>query len=96
VRTHWPYQAGRTDPGIFNPSYLFLYSVLAQQFNDFSVAIAAGHIQSRYLSGNFGIYSPYWFAVVVLALGLMGEVITWVALKTGQRGQPSQSLPRPP
>jgi len=49
-----------------------------------SLGIIVGAGAGGYLSRNFGIYSPYWFAVIVLALGLMAQVVAWVVLKPGR------------
>jgi len=45
-----------------------------------SLGVIVGSGVGGYLSRNFGIYSPYWFAVVVLALGLMAQVIIWFCI----------------
>ncbi len=47
-----------------------------------SLGVIVGAGAGGYLSGNFGIYWPYWFAVVVLALGLLAQVAVWLLLKT--------------
>ena len=46
-----------------------------------SLGIIVGAGAGGYLSRNFGIHSPYWFAVIVLALGLIAQVVAWVVLK---------------
>ncbi len=45
-----------------------------------SLGVIVGSGAGGYLSRNFGIHSPYWFAVVVLALGLMAQVIIWFCI----------------
>ncbi len=54
-----------------------------------SLGVIVGSGAGGYLSRNFGIYSPYWFAVIVLALGLMAQVVIWVVLKPDQHSQPA-------
>jgi MFS family permease len=49
-----------------------------------SLGIIVGAGAGGYLSRNFGIYSPYWFAVIVLALGLIAQVVAWIVLKPGR------------
>jgi MFS family permease len=47
-----------------------------------SLGIIVGAGAGGYLSRNFGIYWPYWFSVIVLALGLLGQIIIWIFLKS--------------
>jgi len=60
-----------------------------------SLGVIVGSGAGGYLSRNFGIYCPYWFAVIVLAVGLMAQVVTWVVLRKEsfglKSGQHSQS-----
>ena len=52
-----------------------------------SLGVIVGSGVGGYLSRNFGIYSPYWFAVVVLALGLMAQLIIWFCIDgAGNKG----------
>lgn len=46
-----------------------------------SLGVIVGAGAGGYLSGNFGIYRPYWFSVIVLSLGLIVQVVIWIALK---------------
>ena len=46
-----------------------------------SLGVIVGSGAGGYLSGTVGNYSPYWFAIAVLALGLAAQVIIWMALK---------------
>jgi MFS family permease len=55
-----------------------------------SLGVIVGSGAGGYLSKNFGIYSPYWFAVIVLALGLIAQVVIWVVLKPRQLSQPAE------
>ena len=52
-----------------------------------SLGVIVGSGAGGYLSRHFGVYSPYWFAVIVLALGLIAQVIAWVVLKPEQHSQ---------
>ncbi|HIJ53555.1 MAG TPA: MFS transporter [Planctomycetes bacterium] len=54
-----------------------------------SLGVIVGSGAGGYLSRHFGVYSPYWFAVIVLALGLIAQVIAWVVLKPEQHSQPA-------
>ncbi|MHC4594548.1 MAG: MFS transporter [Planctomycetota bacterium] len=54
-----------------------------------SLGVIVGSGAGGYLSRNFGIYWPYWFAVVVLALGLMAQVILCIVLKPDRHNQPA-------
>jgi predicted MFS family arabinose efflux permease len=53
-----------------------------------SLGVIVGAGAGGYLSGNFGIYSPYWFSIIVLALGLIAQVIVWIVLKSGKYSLP--------
>ena len=46
-----------------------------------SLGVIVGAGAGGYLSGNFGIYWPYWFSIIVLALGLIAQVVVWIVLK---------------
>jgi MFS family permease len=46
-----------------------------------SLGVIVGAGAGGYLSGNFGIYWPYWFSIIVLALGLIAQVVVYIALK---------------
>jgi predicted MFS family arabinose efflux permease len=59
-----------------------------------SLGVIVGSGAGGYLSRNFGIYSPYWFAVIVLALGLMAQVVIWVVLKSRQHSQLAENVPQ--
>jgi len=45
-----------------------------------SLGIIIGSGAGGYLSGRYGIYSPYWFAIIVLTLGLLAQLVVYVAL----------------
>jgi len=58
-----------------------------------SLGVIVGSGAGGYLSTNFGIYWPYWFAVIVLALGLIAQVVVWVVLRKSAWGRlPEDSL----
>ena len=46
-----------------------------------SLGVVVGSGVGGYLSGNVGKYSPYWFAIAVLALGFVAQVVIWIALR---------------
>jgi MFS family permease len=46
-----------------------------------SLGVIVGSGAGGYLSRHFGIYWPYWFAVVVLALGLAAQIVAWFVLR---------------
>lgn len=46
-----------------------------------SLGVVVGSGAGGYLSGNIGEYSPYWFAIVVLALGFVAQVVIWMTVK---------------
>jgi len=46
-----------------------------------SLGVIVGAGTGGYLSGNFGIYWPYWFSIIALALGLVAQVVVYIALK---------------
>ncbi len=54
-----------------------------------SLGVIVGAGAGGYLSGNFGIYSPYWFSIIILALGLIAQVILWIVLKSSRYSQPA-------
>ena len=57
-----------------------------------SLGIIVGSGAGGYLSGNIGTYSPYWFAVIILALGMVAQLIAWVALKPGHTSRPAEGV----
>ncbi len=59
-----------------------------------SLGVIVGSGAGGYLSRKFGIYSPYWFAVIILALGLMAQLIAWVVLKAAQTSSPAEGTPQ--
>jgi predicted MFS family arabinose efflux permease len=52
-----------------------------------SLGVIIGSGAGGYLSGNFGTYWPYWFAIIILALGLTAQVLIWVLLKSAQHSR---------
>ena len=52
-----------------------------------SLGVIVGAGAGGYLSGNFGIYWPYWFSIIVLALGLIAQVVVWIVLKSRRHSQ---------
>lgn len=52
-----------------------------------SLGVIVGSGAGGYLSGRVGDYSPYWFAIAVLALGLIAQVVIWVVSKPKSRGR---------
>jgi MFS family permease len=46
-----------------------------------SLGVIVGAGAGGYLSGNFGIYWPYRFSIVVLVLGSITQVVVWILLK---------------
>lgn len=46
-----------------------------------SLGVVVGSGAGGYLSANIGLYSPYWFATGILALGLAAQAITWLVLR---------------
>ena len=53
-----------------------------------SLGVIVGSGAGGYLSKNVGIYTPYWFAVIVLALGLVAQVVAWLVLRPRRHCQP--------
>ena len=43
-----------------------------------SLGVIVGSGAGGYLSVNMGDYWPYWFAIAVLALGLVSQIIVWI------------------
>jgi predicted MFS family arabinose efflux permease len=54
-----------------------------------SLGVIVGAGTGGYLSGNFGIYWPYWFSIIVIALGLVAQVVVYIALKPRRHSRPS-------
>jgi MFS family permease len=52
-----------------------------------SLGIIVGSGAGGYLSSHVGLYSPYWFAAGVLALGTIAQAITQVILKPRGRSE---------
>jgi MFS family permease len=45
-----------------------------------SLGVIIGSGSGGYLAGNCGVYWPYWFALIILALGLTAQAAIWVIL----------------
>jgi len=43
-----------------------------------SLGVIVGSGSGGYLAGHYGVYQPYWFAVIVLALGLAAQAAIWI------------------
>jgi len=52
-----------------------------------SLGVIVGAGAGGYISRNYGIYWPYWFSIIVLALCLIAQVVIWVAVKSSRHGQ---------
>jgi MFS family permease len=46
-----------------------------------SLGVIVGSASGGYLAGHYGVYEPYWFALVVLALGLAAQAAIWIILR---------------
>jgi predicted MFS family arabinose efflux permease len=46
-----------------------------------SLGVIVGAGAGGYLSRNCGTYWPYWFSIIVLAIGLIAQVMVWTAIK---------------
>lgn len=46
-----------------------------------SIGVIVGAGAGGYLSGNFGVYWPYWFSVIILVIGLIAQIVIWIVLK---------------
>ena len=46
-----------------------------------SLGVIVGSGSGGYLADNYGLYWPYWFAVIVLALGLTAQSAIWIILR---------------
>jgi predicted MFS family arabinose efflux permease len=49
-----------------------------------SLGVIVGSGSGGYLVGEFGVYSPYWFAVAIVALGLLAQLVVLVIGRTGR------------
>jgi MFS family permease len=52
-----------------------------------SLGLIVGAGTGGYLSRNFGDYWPYWFSIIVLALGLIAQVVVWIVLRSCRHSQ---------
>lgn len=52
-----------------------------------SLGVIVGAGAGGYLSGNLGIYWPYWFSIIVLSLGLIAQVMVWIVLRPRRHSQ---------
>jgi predicted MFS family arabinose efflux permease len=52
-----------------------------------SLGVIVGAGAGGYICRKFGTYWPYWFSIIVLALGLIAQVIIWFFLKNSRRNQ---------
>jgi MFS family permease len=50
-----------------------------------SLGVVVGSGAGGYLSGNIGVRWPYWFAIIILVLGLASQVVIWIFLKPKRR-----------
>ena len=46
-----------------------------------SLGVILGSGSGGYLARNLGAYSPYWFAIIILVLGLLAQALVWTFLK---------------
>jgi predicted MFS family arabinose efflux permease len=44
-----------------------------------SIGVIIGSGTGGYLAENFGVYDPYWFALIVLALGMAAQAVIWIS-----------------
>jgi len=42
-----------------------------------SIGVIIGAATGGYLAGNYGVHHPYWFALVVLAVGMAAQAAVW-------------------
>jgi len=54
-----------------------------------SLGIIVGSGAGGYLSDHVGLYSPYWFATGVVALGAAAQIITWALVRPHAQNQPA-------
>ena len=54
-----------------------------------SLGVIIGSGAGGYLSGRYGIYSPYWFAIIVLALGLLTQLAVHSAPRIRRAARPA-------
>ena len=54
-----------------------------------SLGVIIGSGCGGYLSGHYGTYSPYWFAIVVLALGLLAQLAVYVGARARRDARPA-------
>ncbi len=45
-----------------------------------SIGVVVGSGSGGYLAGHYGVCQPYWFAVIILALGLTAQAAIWIVL----------------
>ncbi|MHC4566161.1 MAG: MFS transporter, partial [Planctomycetota bacterium] len=43
-----------------------------------SIGVIIGSGTGGFLAGNYGVYHPYWFALIVLALGMAAQAVIWI------------------
>ena len=46
-----------------------------------SLGVVVGSASGGYLAGHYGVYQPYWFAGIALALGLAAQAAIWIILR---------------
>lgn len=46
-----------------------------------SIGVVVGSGAGGYLAGHYGVYHPYWFAVIVLALGFTAQAAIWAVFR---------------
>ena len=52
-----------------------------------SLGVIVGSGAGGYLSGRYGTYSPYWFAITVLAFGLLAQLAVYVGARIRRAGR---------
>ena len=50
-----------------------------------SLGVIVGSGVGGYLSGTVGVYSPYWFAIILVALGFAAQIVLWMVLTPERR-----------
>jgi MFS family permease len=46
-----------------------------------SIGVVVGSGAGGYLAGHYGVYHPYWFALIVLALGFTAQAAIWAVFR---------------
>ena len=59
-----------------------------------SLGVIVGAGAGGYIARTLGPYSPYFFAIIILSLGLLAQMTVWLVLRPGSKNQTIRDMPQ--